>query len=446
MQDALVERLSVPVPRYTSYPTAPHFNDSIGPAVYANWLGLLGRDNRLSLYAHIPYCDRLCWFCACHTKQTLRYEPVEAYLKGLHAEIAAVGSRVSRDAPVTALHFGGGSPTLLRPKDMIALKHCLAQNFAFASDAEISVEMDPNDLNEARHDALAEIGMTRASLGIQDFDRQVQKAINRIQTFEQTRGVVEAARARGVRSVNCDILYGLPYQTMETLAQTVRAVLSIAPDRIALFGYAHVPWMKKHQTMIDEVALPGIVARFHQMAMAADMLVAAGYEAIGIDHFALPTDLLAIAARQGTLRRNFQGYTDDQADALIGLGASSIGQLPQGYIQNMPATGEYLRRVGEGDLAAVRGYALTEEDRARAWVIERVMCDFGFSFADLPPAFLRTIRAEATGFAAADRDGLCRIEGDRLLLTATGRPFARTVAAIFDAHLASGRGRHSIAV
>lgn len=449
MQHALVERLSSPVPRYTSYPTAPHFNESIGPEVYAQWLGRLAAENRLSLYAHVPYCDRLCWFCACHTKQTLRYEPVETYLKGLHAEIAAIGTRVSRAVPVTALHFGGGSPTLLRPEDMRALKACLEANFSFAADAEISVEMDPNDLDEARHDALADIGMTRASLGIQDFDPKVQKAINRIQTFEQTRGVVEAARARGVRSVNCDILYGLPYQTLETLAETVRAVLSLAPDRIALFGYAHVPWMKKHQTMIDEAALPGVVARFEQMALAAGMLVSAGYEAIGIDHFALPADRLAVAARQGTLRRNFQGYTDDQADALVGLGASSIGQLPEGYIQNMPATGEYLRRVEEGGLAAVRGYALTEEDRARAFVIEKIMCDFGFSFAALAarhPAVSGVIRSEAIGFVAADRDGLARIEGDRFVLTAAGRPFARTVAAVFDAHLASGRGRHSIAV
>jgi oxygen-independent coproporphyrinogen-3 oxidase len=449
MQDALVERLSAPVPRYTSYPTAPHFKESIDADVYARWLGTLDGKNRLSLYAHIPYCDRLCWFCACHTKQTLRYEPVETYLKGLHAEIATIGGRVSRDVPVTALHFGGGSPTLLRPDDMIALKACLAENFAFSADAEISVEMDPNDLDEARHDALAEIGMTRASLGIQDFDPTVQKAINRIQTFEQTRGVVEAARARGVRSVNCDILYGLPHQTVETLAETVRAVISLAPDRIALFGYAHVPWMKKHQTMIDEAALPGVVARFDQMQMAAEMLVGAGYEAIGIDHFALPADRLAIAARNGTLRRNFQGYTDDAADALIGLGASSIGQLPQGYIQNMPATGDYLRRVGEGGLAVVRGYSFTAEDRARAWVIERVMCDFGFSFADLAaryPELATTIRSEALQFVASDKDGLSRIEGGSFMLTATGRPFARTVAAVFDAHLASGRGRHSIAV
>jgi oxygen-independent coproporphyrinogen-3 oxidase len=449
MQDALIERLSSPVPRYTSYPTAPHFNESIESDAYADWLGALGRENRLSLYAHIPYCDRLCWFCACHTKHTLRYEPVEAYLKGLHTEIATIGDRVSRDVPVTALHFGGGSPTLLRPDDVVALKACLEGHFTFSPDTEISVEMDPNDLDAARHDALAAIGMTRASLGIQDFDPKVQAAINRIQTFEQTRGVVEAARVRGVRSVNCDVLYGLPHQTMATMAETVRAVISLAPDRIALFGYAHVPWMKKHQKMINEAALPGIVERFAQMTMASEMLTAAGYQAIGIDHFALPSDRLAAAARNGTLRRNFQGYTDDQADALIGLGASSIGQLPQGYVQNMPATGEYLRRVEEGGLAVVRGYVLTEEDRARAWVIERIMCDFRFSFADLAaryPAFAAKIRAEAGGFVAADRDGLARIEGERFTLTATGRPFARTVAAVFDAHLASGKGRHSIAV
>ena len=449
MHDARIERLSSPVPRYTSYPTAPHFSESIGPHVYADWLGRLGAANRLSLYAHIPYCDRLCWFCACHTKHTLRYEPVEAYLRGLFAEITTVGIRISRDAPVTALHFGGGSPTLLRPADMIALKTHLKKHFAFSGDAEIAVEMDPNDLDDGRHDALAEIGMTRASLGIQDFDPQVQKAINRIQTFEQTRGVVEAARERGVRSVNCDLLYGLPHQTMETLAETVRGVLSLAPDRIALFGYAHVPWMKKHQTMIQAAALPGIVERFHQMTMAAKMLVAAGYVAIGIDHFALPADRLAIAARNGTLRRNFQGYTEDQADALIGLGASAIGQLPEGFVQNMPATGEYLRRVEEGGLAAARGYALTAEDRARAFVIEKVMCDFGFSFSDLAarhPAFAAAIRAEATCFIATDRDGLCRLEGDRLTLTPTGRPFARMVAAVFDVHLSTGRGRHSIAV
>jgi len=309
--------------------------------------------------------------------------------------------------------------------------------------------MDPNDLDDARYDALAAIGMTRASLGVQDFNPTVQKAINRIQTFEHTRSVVEAVRARGVRSVNCDILYGLPYQTLETLEATVRDILSLSPDRIALFGYAHVPWMKKHQTMIPEDALPDVGMRFLQMTRAAEMLVEAGYEAIGIDHFARPEDKLAIASRSGRLRRNFQGYTDDAADALIGLGASSIGQLPQGYVQNMPATGEYQKLAATQGLAVVRGIALGEDDRLRAHVIEQLMCRFAFSFSEvraLFPELAETVISEAKFFATGNRDGICEIDGDEFRITEAGRPFARSVAAVFDSYLASGKGRHSIAV
>ncbi|WP_331374586.1 oxygen-independent coproporphyrinogen III oxidase [Sinorhizobium chiapasense] len=449
MEDALVLKYAAPVPRYTSYPTAPHFSEVIGNAEYGSWLGAIGEGEGLSLYAHIPYCDRLCWFCACHTKQTLRYDPVTAYLVGLHREIEAIGRRVTGGAPVSALHLGGGSPTLVRPDDLIALKSQLSRHFTFSEDCEISVEIDPNDLDEARHDALAAIGMTRASFGIQDFDPVVQKAINRIQTYEQTRDAIESSRARGVRSVNCDVLYGLPHQTMETLKRTIDAVLSLGPDRVALFGYAHVPWMKKHQQMIPEECLPDVVARYAQMARAAEMLVAAGYEAIGIDHFARPSDTLAVASREGRLRRNFQGYTDDAAETLIGLGASAIGQFREGYMQNMPATGEYLRRVEQGGLAAVRGYALTPEDRLRARVISLVMCEFAFSFERIDaefPALAALVIEEARLFRARDGDRLSTIEAGVFKLTARGRPFARSVAAAFDAHLSNGRGRHSVAV
>ncbi|MDK1388274.1 oxygen-independent coproporphyrinogen III oxidase [Sinorhizobium sp. 8-89] len=449
MEDALVLKYAAAVPRYTSYPTAPHFSGEIGNAEYESWLGAIGEGDSLSLYAHIPYCDRLCWFCACHTKHTLRYEPVAAYLAGLHQEIEAVGNRVTSGARVTALHLGGGSPTLVRPDDLIALKNRFSRHFTFTEDCEISVEMDPNDLDEARHDALAAIGMTRASFGIQDFDPVVQKAINRIQTYEQTRDAIEASRARGVRSVNCDVLYGLPHQTTATLERTIEAVLSLEPDRVALFGYAHVPWMKKHQQMIPQASLPDVVARYAQMARAAEMLVAAGYEAIGIDHFARPSDSLAVASREGRLRRNFQGYTDDTAETLIGLGASAIGQFREGYVQNMPATGEYLRQVEQGGLAALRGYALTPEDRLRARVIALVMCEFGFSFARIEaefPAAAASVIDEAQLFRARDTDGLSTIEAGAFKLTARGRPFARSVAAVFDAHLSNGRGRHSVAV
>jgi len=449
MQNSLLTKYSSAVPRYTSYPTAPHFHEGVDCGIYAQWLKAITGKERISLYLHIPYCDRLCWFCACHTKHTLKYEPIAIYLESLKKEIAAVGALVSRDAAVTAVHFGGGSPTMLRPDDMIALMSALRAAFRFADDVEISVEMDPNDLDEPRYDALAAIGMTRASLGVQDFHPEVQKAINRIQTFEHTKSVVDAVRARGVHSVNCDILYGLPHQTETTVAETVKDILSLAPDRIALFGYAHVPWMKKHQTMIKEEVLPGLEERFAQMNLAASMLIAAGYEPVGIDHFALPNDRMAIAAREGRLRRNFQGYTDDAAEALIGLGASSIGQLPQGYVQNMPATGEYQRMADASGLAAVRGVEVSDDDRLRRRVIEEIMCRFTLSFSDLRSEFgaaVDAIVAEATAFAQSNRDGICLIEDDRFVITSIGRPFARTIAAVFDSYLANGKGRHSIAV
>lgn len=449
MSQSLLAKYSGPVPRYTSYPTAPHFHEGVGCGNYAQWLKALGPGQSLSLYLHIPYCDRLCWFCACHTKHTLRYEPIATYLQALHREIAAVGELVGSGAKVSSVHFGGGSPTMLRPEDMIGLMAALRAAFAFREDVEISVEMDPNDLDDPRYDALAAIGMTRASLGVQDFHPEVQQAINRIQTFEQTRSVVEAVRLRGARSVNCDILYGLPHQTEESLARTVEQIISLDPDRVALFGYAHVPWMKKHQTLIPDAALPDMAARFAQMNLAADMLVAAGYVPVGIDHFAKEHDGLAIAASSGRLRRNFQGYTDDAAEAVIGLGASSIGQLPQGYIQNIAATADYQRTVQAQGLAVSRGIALTEEDCARAYVIERIMCDFSFSLCELRAAYpwiAEGLVQEAKAFAEADVDGLCTLDEKRFSLTPVGRPFARTVAAVFDSYLANGKGRHSVAV
>ncbi len=445
----LLHKYSGAVPRYTSYPTAPHFHEGIDNTTYRGWLGALGHRNRLSLYLHIPYCDRLCWFCACHTKHTLKYEPIAIYLEALKQEIAAVGALVSPDAVVSAVHFGGGSPTMLDPQDMQDLMDCLRRHFTFGLAPEISVEMDPNDLDDSRYDALAAIGMSRASLGVQDFDDKVQKTINRIQSFEQTRSVVDAVRARGVHSVNCDILYGLPFQTCETLKRTVDQIVSLAPDRIALFGYAHVPWMKKHQSLIPEHALPDVAERYRQMTMAGEMLRQAGYSQIGIDHFARPTDTLSQAAEAGALRRNFQGYTTDTADALIGLGASSIGRLPQGYVQNMVATGEYQRMVGEGGLAAVKGIELSQDDHLRSHVIERLMCDFSIDLSDLQHRFGKvshSVRDQAQQFAAGDRDGLVRLDADIFAVTEVGRPFVRNIAAIFDTYLGNGRGRHSVAV
>jgi oxygen-independent coproporphyrinogen-3 oxidase len=449
MNQHLARKYAAPAPRYTSYPTAPHFHEGVDAAVYRTWLEALPAGARLSLYAHIPYCDRLCWFCACHTKQTHAYAPLARYVDALLAEIATVGAILDARMPVDSLHFGGGSPTLLSPADMGRLDAALRAAFPFRPDAEISVEIDPNDMDEARFDALAAMGMTRASLGVQDFDPKVQKAINREQSFDQTRWVVDSARARGARSVNVDAVYGLPHQSVASVAQTIDQVVSLAPDRIALFGYAHVPWFKKHQTMIDESALPDAAARLEQSSVAAERIVAAGYVQIGLDHFALPSDTMAVAAASGGLARNFQGYAVDAADALIGLGASSIGRLPQGYVQNMPATGQYERMVTAGGLAAVRGITLSDDDRVRGWVIERLMCDFAFSVEEAIARFgtmARPVVADAERIALADEDGLFRRHGDRFTVTARGRPFVRSIAAQFDAYFAKGQVRHSIAV
>jgi oxygen-independent coproporphyrinogen III oxidase len=440
--------LSEAVPRYTSYPTAPHFHAGVDAATFRRWLGEL-RDEAVSLYVHIPYCDRLCWFCACHTRMTRQYRPVAEYLQALEAEIETVGEMVRGKTTVKTLHLGGGSPTMLKPEHLRGLNAWLRSHFDFECDAEISVEIEPNDMDEARFDALAAIGMSRVSLGVQDFDAKVQVAINREQSFALTKRIVEAVRARGVRSVNLDLLYGLPHQTAESVAKTVARALSLRPDRVALFGYAHVPWFKKHQTMIDEAALPGAAERLKQSERAAAIAEAHGYQRIGIDHFALPADSLAVAAREGRLRRNFQGYTDDRCTALIGLGSSAVSSLPQGYAQNTAATGEYERAALDGRVATARGIALSDDDRMRGWLIERLMCEFAFSRRQLTDRFGPAggpLIAEAERLAGNDNELLLEKRGELFVVAPGQQALVRTIAAKFDSYLAKGSARHSMAV
>ncbi|RWA59529.1 oxygen-independent coproporphyrinogen III oxidase [Mesorhizobium sp.] len=446
---ALAKSLNENVPRYTSYPTAPHFHPGLDAIVVRGWMETLEGDDEISLYLHIPYCDRLCWFCACHTKQTLHYAPVATFLRSLHREIETVGGLVGGRGMVRAVHFGGGSPTMLRPDDILALGKALRDRFDFLDDASLSVEIDPNDMDEGRLDAFAAIGMTRASLGVQDFDPKVQKAINREQSFALTKSIVDAVRARGVTSVNLDLLYGLPHQTLESVAATVAQALTLTPDRLALFGYAHVPWFKKHQTMIDEAWLPDSAARLAQSQLAARLIVDAGYEALGLDHFAKPQDSLAVAAHGGKIRRNFQGYTEDQCETLIGLGPSSISRYRQGYAQNIIATGEYERAVDSGQLAIARGIKLSVDDQARGWVIERLMCQFAFSAVDLVDRFGavgQKLLCEASRLAISSQGELLRLEGENFVVPEESRPLVRTVAAKFDKYLRNGSARHSVAV
>lgn len=441
---ALAERA---VPRYTSYPTAPHFKPDIGPGTYADWLAALPAEASLSLYLHVPFCAQLCTYCGCHTKAVRRREPIDEYHTRLLAEIDLVADLTpARD--IRRLHWGGGTPTMLGTGSMHDVVARIAKRFDFAHPAEHAIELDPRYVDAMTARSLAGMGVTRASLGVQDLNPHVQQAIGRIQPFEVVARAVDALRQAGITALNIDLMYGLPEQSEDDLLRSIARVLTLAPNRIALFGYAHVPWFKTHQRLIRESALPGAEARLAQARAAFDAFTAAGYEAIGLDHFARPDDALAAAAREGRLSRNFQGYTDDAADALVGLGASAIGRLPQGFVQNAPDLGSYFRAIDAGRPATVRGYALCAEDILRGEAIEQLMCRGTVDLAQLAsehgadPAFFDRDLTKLDDLAA-----LGMVERDRraVRVTEAGRPFLRLAAAAFDGHETTA-SRHARAV
>jgi oxygen-independent coproporphyrinogen III oxidase len=437
------------VPRYTSYPTAPHFTAAVGPSDYAAWLAALPPAATLSVYLHVPFCAELCLYCGCQTKIVHRRDPIEAYADRLGEEIALV-SATTRARRVTHLHWGGGTPSMLGPDRLIAVKALIDRAFDTSAVAEHAIELDPRRMTEPLCEALAAIGVNRASLGVQDLSPQVQQAIGRDQPFDVVAEAVRMLRRHGIDHINVDLMYGLPRQTEMDVLASIALMHSLSPQRLALFGYAHVPWFKTHQRRIDEASLPDAAARLAQAEAARGKLLALGYQAIGLDHFAEAQDTLAVAARSGRLHRNFQGYSVDSADALIGLGASAIGRLPQGHVQNAPDIGGYSRPIAGGRLATVRGIAMSPDDRLRGRIIERLMCDFA---VDLDAAVDNTGVAGTQGFAAelaalrplAD-DGLVALDGRRIAVTSAGRPFVRLAAAIFDAHLARAQTRHSRAI
>ncbi len=448
-ESELISTYAHPVPRYTSYPTAPHFGADIGAGHYALWLEEIDPASTLSLYVHIPYCDTLCWFCGCHTKITRRYDPVARYLPALMAELRQVHDRVPAGTRVKSIHWGGGSPTLLEPADIRRLASEIRNHFEVTRETEFAIEIDPRGLDRPRIQALGDAGVTRASIGVQDFDPVVQAAINRHQSFDETQQAVQWLRDVGIDSINIDAMYGLPHQTRDAVSATMEQVIALDPDRIALFGYAHVPWMKRHQSMIDETVLPDAVERYRQSQLAAGLLVEAGYRQVGMDHFAKETDGLSRARDRGTLRRNFQGYTCDTADALIGFGASAISCLPQGYCQNETAISKYRDCVEGGGLATVKGVRVGADDTVRRWVIERIMCDFVFS--------RRALRERHGGLGAGvledarrmerfERDNLIESTDDGFRVTERGRPFVRAICAHFDAYLKPAAAGHSTGV
>ena len=435
--DLVVKYGDARLPRYTSYPTAPKFSDHVGPQDTIDWIRRVG-EQTVSLYLHIPFCRSMCWYCGCHTTITERDQPILDYLEVLRREIELVSQTATSPLDVREVHFGGGTPTIIEPQEFVSLMQLLGQRFRLGASTNVSVEIDPRTLTQAMADALGRSGVTRASLGVQSFDPVVQKAINRIQSEETTQQAVNRLRGNGIGRINFDLIYGLPHQTIESCIATVEASLAMLPDRFSVFGYAHVPTFKKHQRLIDETALPGPQARNDQAEAIAAALVSAGYVHIGLDHFALSEDELALAARHGTLRRNFQGYTTDQCGSLIGFGASAIGRFREGYVQNEVPPGQYARRVSEGSLPSVKGYRLTAEDRLRAEVIERLMCDFVADVAAISarhgfgPDVLMTGNERLR--ALAD-DGVIVVEEGVVKVRPEERFLVRTVASAFDAYL-----------
>jgi oxygen-independent coproporphyrinogen-3 oxidase len=447
MTPDLVKRHAAPLPRYTSYPTANRFTGDIGPAHYRDWLAQLAAGSTLSLYLHIPYCRELCWYCGCSTKAVRRYEPVAAYVDLLAREIRSLAALAPRPHRVAHIHWGGGSPDILADHDIARLSDTLRRCFAVAKDAEFAVEIDPRLLSAKLADAFAAAGVNRISIGVQDFDPTVQKAIGREQSYDVTLRAVELFRARGIGSINIDLVYGLPHQSEASVARTIEQVLTLAPDRIAIFGYAHLPARLKHQRLIDEKALPGPLERFAQARRLEQILTGAGFDKIGLDHFARSTDSLA----RKPVARNFQGYTTDHADALLAFGASAISKLPGGFAQNAVAVEEYGRLIAAGGLATARGRELTRDDCIRAHVIERLMCDFTFSAGDLRRRYGTAAQAVidlAQDVWISDEDDFVEPTADGFRLTRQGRPFVRNICAKFDAYLVADMAerRHALSV
>jgi oxygen-independent coproporphyrinogen-3 oxidase len=377
----------------------------------------------------------MCWYCGCHTTVTRRQPPVSRYVDSLVKEISMVASELKVRPKIGHLHWGGGSPTLLTPNDVIRIREALDQAFVFDPLSENAVEVDPRTLTEPLARAFGRAGVNRASVGVQSLDPRVQAAINRVQSISTTGAAVRTLRDSGIPGINFDLIYGLPYQTAGSCIDTVEQALELQPNRLSVFGYAHVPSFKAHQRKIDESALPGLDERAEQSEAIARALTAAGYRQIGLDHFALPGDSLALAAERGLLHRNFQGYTTDRCADLIAFGASAIGRLPHGFVQNATKIPDYERHIQEGRFAIVRGCRVSEEDARRASIIEELMCNYRAQIGSVDAPL-----------QALEADGLIRRSGDWIEVTDEGRPLVRAVAAVFDNYLPSSTAMHVAAV
>jgi oxygen-independent coproporphyrinogen-3 oxidase len=432
------------VPRYTSYPTAAEFTTDVGVTDQRPWLTGIDAREAVSLYLHVPYCRELCLYCGCNTKKAARDDVISAYREALEREIVLVSDIISAPLRIARLHWGGGTPSILGADGLASVMQVLRDRFAFEPGYEHAIELDPRYVTQALAKGLKELGVNRSSLGVQDVNPLVQAAIGRWQPMQDVVAAVGRLRSAGIQNLNFDLIYGLPLQTTASLRKTCEIVAALSPDRIACYGYAHMPRLKANQRRIDERTLPGVEERIDQAAVIAEEFLSRDYQKIGIDHFARPSDVLARAASSGRLHRNFQGYTDDGRETLIGLGASSISRFPDGYVQNISDVPSYVRAISDGRLAPARGCRLDAAERQRARTIESLMCQFAVDLDVTAPDMV--FDEELAMLQPLVRDGLVQVDGRVVTATEAGRAVVRVVAAVFDPHTRANASRFSKAV
>jgi oxygen-independent coproporphyrinogen-3 oxidase len=444
----LIRKYDVSGPRYTSYPTADRFVEAFGEAEWAQWVAkrnIGGIKQPLSVYVHVPFCDTICYYCACNKVVTRDHGKSAKYIKYLSKEVVRVGEMLGDERGICQLHWGGGTPTFLSREEMGGLANALRSQFEPQPGWECSIEVDPRQVEPGQMAFLASLGFNRASVGVQDFDPEVQKAVRRVQSEETTRRVIDEARASGFRSVNLDLIYGLPKQTLDSFNATLDKVLALRPDRLALYSYAHLPAVFKPQRRIREADLPSAEAKLQILTLAIGRLTRAGYLYIGMDHFAKPDDELAVAQRQGRLQRNFQGYSTRPESDLLGFGISAIGRVGPTYYQNLKSLEEYYGALNEGRVPVWRGVDLTRDDLLRRAVIQALTCHFRVSIESIEVSYLvdfrRYFAAELEVLKPLADDGLVELASDWIVVTPKGRLLVRAVCMVFDRYLRASRER-----
>lgn len=441
----LIQKYGGAVPRYTSYPTAVQFHGGFTEADAVARLGSLDENEAVSVYVHIPFCHSLCHYCGCHTKIVSHTDIISSYVDMLCDEIKIAASHVTEKIKVSRIHFGGGSPNYAPVSDIEKILDTLRACFSVDDGVKIDMECDPRLLTEEKITALSRIGIGRVSLGIQDFDENVQKAVHRIQPLEHVQDQVKSLRRVGIHDINFDLIVGLPEQTFDTVRRTVLETIEIRPSRIAVFAYAHVPWMKKHQKLLEKYRFPTPQERFLMQEDVNIALCGAGYESIGIDHYALPESSLLQAQALGTLRRNFQGYTDDAATTILGFGLSAISQFKDAYTQNSLDAPSYRKSIDAGRLPVAKGYAMTERDIETGWAIMQLMC-----YSQLDVSKCPVVPMARDKLKELEHDGIIRINGNIVVITEIGKPFTRVVASCFDPYFQAENykkeGRHAKAI